>query len=194
MTSTLKTRSNNKVICLVGPSGTGKSVIANSIPLPKVVSYRTRGLREGEVDGIDGHFISRSDFLLMDGKELWIAETEYAGSYYGITQGELIELEDKPMIYVIDWPGVFTLKETFKNLEGYDPDEIVSIFIHTPREDLKARMTHQRRDKEEIKVRIDRADRDYASSVHCDHVVLNANGELDKTISEVMKIILKESF
>lgn len=193
LTST-STTSTNKVFCLVGPSGTGKSAIAANIPLPSVVSYRTRDPRDGEVDGVDGHFITKEKFLSMKEQDLWIAETDYAYNYYGITQGELIELEDKPMLYVIDWPGVITLQDAFEKLDGYSPNDIVSIYVHTPRMYLEARMIKQGRKRDEVKVRLDRADRDYAFSDRCDYVVENVNGSLDKTVADVMKIILKESF
>ncbi len=191
--STSKTRLN-KIYCLVGPSGTGKSALIQRIPLPSVISYRTRNKRDGEVNGIDGHFISKEQFLEMDKDNLWIAKTDYAGNYYGITQGEILELEDKPMVYVIDWNGVITLKESFSKLQGYDPSQIASIFIHTPREDLESRMIIQGRRKDEIRARLDRADRDYSASGKCDYLIENRNDEIENAAYEIMKIILETSF
>lgn len=185
---------SNKIFCLVGPSGTGKDTVASKIPLPQVVSYRTRQMRTGEVDGVNGHFITREEFLAKQEQSLWIAETEYASNFYGITQGELMELEDSPMIYVIDWDGVEVLKKCIEKIEGYSADQVVSIFIHTPRQDLEARMQHQGRDREEIRARINRADLDYATSSKCDYIVYNTNGELAVTAYEIMSIILKETF
>jgi guanylate kinase len=185
---------SNKVFCLVGPSGTGKDAVAHALPIPRITSYRTREIRNGEEDGVHGHFISREEFLKMDAQGMWIAKTNYADNFYGITQGELLPLEEKPMAYVIDWPGVLTLKETFRQMEGYAEEDIVSIFIHTPREELETRMRFQRRDAKEIKVRLDRADRDYAFSERCDYVVQNNNGLMDTTMKSVLEIILKESF
>ncbi|MCD7910896.1 guanylate kinase [Bacillus velezensis] len=182
----------NKVYCLIGPSGTGKSSIARSINLPEVVSYRTRKLRVGETDGIDGHFITKEKFSDMEKQGLWIAATEYAGEFYGITQGELIELEDSPMIYVIDWPGLEIFKNGIEKIDGYSRDQIVSIFIHTPRKDLEARMIRQGRSKEEIRARLDRADRDYAVSGKCDYIVSNENGEMKDALCEILKIIVAD--
>lgn len=193
MTSISKTRLN-KVVCIIGPSATGKSALTHELGLPEVVSYRTRKIRDHETDGVNGHFVTEEEFLAIQDKGLMIAETFYAGNYYGITQGEILQLEDSPMTYVIDWDGVITLRETFDKLEGYDPEQIISIFIHTDREDLKTRMIKAGRGKEEIKARLDRADRDYAASSKCDYVVKNVNGMLEKTAYEVMKIIMKETF
>lgn len=193
--SPIHSTKNNKIFCLIGPSGTGKSALADKIPLPEVVSYKTRAIRKGEVEGVNGHFISKEEFLKMDELDLWIAKTEYSHNFYGITQGELLELENTPMLYVIDWEGVKALRKEISKIRGYSEDQIVTIFIHTPRYDLEARMRYQREESEEvIRARLDRADRDYAASHKCDYVVENVNGELDKTAYEVMEIILKESF
>lgn len=184
----------NKVFCIIGPSGSGKSALEKMIPLPKVVSYRTRQPRKDETDGIHGHFITEEQFKEKDIQDLWIAKTEYAGAYYGITQGELLELEEKPMVYVIDWDGVETFKKGISKIKGYSPEQIITIFIHTPREDLRTRMLYRGTDKDTIKARLDRADRDYASSIRCDYVVENRNGEIETAAYEIMKIILKETF
>ncbi|PLC14028.1 hypothetical protein BV582_20870 [Bacillus paralicheniformis] len=194
-TSTNSTTHLNKVYCLIGPSGAGKSSIAREIGLPEVISYRTRQkLRPGEVNGVDGHFISREEFLEMKKQNLWITETEYAGDYYGITQGELLELENSPMVYVIDWPGLELFREGIEKIEGYSRDQIVSIFIHTPRKDLESRMIRQGRNKEEIRARLDRADRDYAASSKCDYVVANENGDIKNAVCEILKIILADIY
>lgn len=194
MTLTSKTQSMNKIFCLIGPSGTGKDTLAQQIPLPQVVSYRTRQPRKGEIDGVHGHFITVEEFKEKQLQDLWIADTLYAGNYYGITQGELFELEESPMLYVIDWDGVKTLKKGISNIAGYSPEQVITIFIHTPREDLRSRMIIRGTDKETIKARLDRADRDYAASSKCDYVVENCNGEMDAAIASIMKIILKETF
>ncbi|CUB50807.1 guanylate kinase [Bacillus cereus] len=185
---------SNKIFCLIGPSGTGKTAIADSINLPKVISYRTRLPREGEVDGVDGHFINKETFLKMDQENLWVAKTLYSGHYYGITQGELMPLEEKPMVYVIDWDGIIKLRKSLDRIQGYDSSQIVTIFINTSRDDLEYRMIKQGRDKTEIKARLDRIDRDKDVSKHCDYIVQNHQGHLNATITEILKIIIEESF
>lgn len=184
----------NKIFCLIGPSGTGKTELANSINLPQVISYRTRSPRKGEIDGRDGHFISTDTFLEMNEQNLWIAKTLYRGHYYGITQGELLPLEQKPMLYVIDWDGVIKLRDSLNKIEGYDSSQVITIFIDTPIDDLEYRMIKQNRDSAEIKIRLDHIDREKLVSKHCDYVVQNHQDQLSQTIAEVLQIIINESF
>ena len=54
------------MIILVGPSASGKTQIGYSLKkiygLEKVVTYTTRRMRSGEVDGIDYHFITKENY------------------------------------------------------------------------------------------------------------------------------------
>lgn len=56
------------MILLLGETGSGKDTvreILKSMGLKTVISYTTRPPREHEVDGVDYHFISASEFKLM---------------------------------------------------------------------------------------------------------------------------------
>ena len=76
------------MIVLVGESASGKSSIERNLVdnygYKKIVSYTTRQPRQGEVDGIDYHYISESQFIKLQ-KEGYFAEVgEYNGWHYGI--------------------------------------------------------------------------------------------------------------
>ena len=182
----------NKVYCLVGPSGVGKDTIKNEIMLPHIVSYRTRAPRSGEVDGRDGHFISKQDFSKMDKENLWIAKTEYAGNFYGITQGEILPLEDTPLLYVVDWNGVETLRNAFEGMVGYSEEDVVSIFIRGDKNDIEKRMRRQGRADAEIAQRMLQYEFDKEVEVKCDYVVMNQHGALDAALKSVYEIIMYE--
>jgi guanylate kinase len=184
----------HKLFCLVGPSGVGKDTIKKHIMLPHVISYRTRPMRKGETDGVDGHFITKDEFLIKDQQNEWIAKTDYDGHYYGITIKEIEKLKHSPMLYVIDWDGVVTLKDTFEKLDGYDPKQIVSIFIYAPKDSLIERMSLQGRDRKTIESRIARLEKDYEAAKYCDYIVENYDGEFHKTIISIYEIIIKETF
>lgn len=182
----------NHILCLIGPSGTGKSTVANALPFPQVVSYRTRPPRAGEVDGVDGHFVTKEEFHQMYTQ--MIAKTIYSGNYYGITQGELLDLEESPMVYVVDDKGYFGLKENLKKLEGYKNVKVIGIFIDSDEEELAARMRQQGRSEEEIDVRLNRLALDYASRDVMDYVIVNREGMLADTLNQVYQILIKETW
>jgi guanylate kinase len=190
----MMTKAGYKVFCLVGPSGSGKDTLKNALKLPHIVSYRTREQREGEEEGIDGYFISKKEFFSMKEQGFWIAETEYAGNFYGITQGELLELEQSPLLYVVDWNGVETLRETFEKMEGYSQLQIVSIFINAPRFDLEKRMIRQGRNEKEIEARLLQHDLDYQVRKKCDYEIINENGKIDASVRQLYEIIFEEEF
>jgi len=53
-------------------------------------------------------------------------------------------------------------------------------------------MIRQGRNKEEIRVRLDRADIDYAASSKCDYVASNENSDIKNAVCEILKIILAD--
>lgn len=90
-----------KSVFITGASGTGKSTTHNGIaqygfaPSP---NHLSRPPRAGEVTGIDAHFVSRRVFEqnFSDGHYLegTLAESEYAGVYYGSPRSWLNEIAD----------------------------------------------------------------------------------------------------
>lgn len=75
------------MIILVGESASGKSSIERELVdkygYEKTISYTTRSPREGEIDGVDYHFVCEATFLRMkeDGKFAEIGR--YNGWWYG---------------------------------------------------------------------------------------------------------------
>lgn len=193
MNTTSKT-SNHKLFCLIGPSGTGKDALKFMLELPYAVFHLSREIREGEVEGENGYYIPLEEFQQMVKDKQFVAHTEYVGNMYGVEQGELFPLEHSPMTCIATYEIAEQLRESFDKMEGYSADQVKTIFIHTPREDLRMRMVRRGTDKDTIKARLDRADRDYASASRCDYVVENKNGEMDKAAFDIMKIISKETF
>ena len=57
--------------------------IEMGIPVNKVVSYTTRPSREGEIDGVDYHFVDLETFIDMQYDNKFIEHTEFRGWRYG---------------------------------------------------------------------------------------------------------------
>jgi len=82
------------MIILVGESASGKSTIEKQLVksgLNKIVSYTTRPMREGEIDGNDYHFISENTFLDSLDQNLLAEYTVYNGWYYGIAHEDCLD-------------------------------------------------------------------------------------------------------
>ena len=101
---------NEKIILLVGKSGSGKTTIAeyleNEYGLQNLKSYTTRNKRYQEEN--NHVFISYEEYLLLKDK---IGVTNFNGHYYCSTRSQV----DNADIYAVDPDGVYTL---FKNYHG----------------------------------------------------------------------------
>jgi guanylate kinase len=104
-----------QVVALIGKAGAGKDSIqkatceAHPLMFHPIVSCTTRPAREGEVEGVDYHFISLNDFTrkVLNGDML--EATEFRDWFYGTTLNSLSK--DKINIGVFNPAGVEALLE-----------------------------------------------------------------------------------
>ena len=71
-----------------GPSGAGKSALASAMcermdGLTAVVTHTTRPIRQGEVDGIDYHFVSAEKFREIERDGGFVESATVYGERYG---------------------------------------------------------------------------------------------------------------
>ena len=82
------------MIVLVGESASGKSSIEKNLVdnygYKKIVSYTTRQPRQGEVDGIDYHYISENQFIKLQNEGYFAEVGEYNGWHYGTAKNDCI--------------------------------------------------------------------------------------------------------
>lgn len=78
------------MIILVGESASGKSSIERYLVdvygYKKIISYTTRQPRSGEIDGVDYHFITNSEFDLLKSKGFFAESATYNDWQYGIAK------------------------------------------------------------------------------------------------------------
>lgn len=75
------------IIVISAPSGTGKGTVIEKLKERRAFSYSvshtTRAPRQGEVDGVNYHYVSREQFqALVDGGKM-VETTVYSGNCYG---------------------------------------------------------------------------------------------------------------
>lgn len=75
------------MLILTGASACGKTEIAklmiSKFGLKKLVTYTTRTMRAGEVNDVDYHFVSKSEFLNKKENNEFLETTFYNDNYYG---------------------------------------------------------------------------------------------------------------
>lgn len=181
------------LIVISGPSGVGKDAVVqwlkkSRLPVHFVVTATTRKPRPTEVHGVDYFFYSMEEFQRMiDENEL----LEYAlvyGDYKGIPKEQVRQAlaSGKDVILRIDVQGAATIRKLCP--------EAVLIFLTTAsEEELVARLRARKTESpEELKTRLEIARQELACARDFDYVVLNREGELERTGAVIEAIITAE--
>ena len=95
-------------LVLVGPSGAGKSTIVKYLQSKAPdcfafsVSSTTRKPREGEVNGVHYHFVTKEDFLADVEEGNFLEHQEVHGNFYGTHKNQVEEAQNQGMICILD--------------------------------------------------------------------------------------------
>ena len=156
------------------PSGAGKTSLVSALvarnPDIKVsISHTTRTMRDGEVEGINYHFVDNTQFLSMLDENAFLEHAEVYGNYYGTSQAWVLETlsAGKDVILEIDWQGA---AQIHKQMSGG-----IAIFILPPSQQaLLERLTYRGQDdKDVIAHRLAQAKEDMSHYVEADYLVIN---------------------
>lgn len=100
------------LIILSSPSGAGKSTLAKRLrawddSIVFSVSATTRKPRPGEVDGVDYHFVSESDFKKTAAEGGMLEHAHVFGNFYGSPKAAVEEAINagRDVLFDIDWQG-----------------------------------------------------------------------------------------
>lgn len=187
------------LVIISGPSGVGKDTIIDEMRRREaaegrqdtrhyVVTVTTRAPRDGEIDGIDYHFVDRDEFIRMWRDRGFLEANEVHGNYYGSPREQVRQalLAGKDVILKIDVQGAQVVKEQVS--------EAVLIFIIPPSfetllERLRARATET---ADEFEVRQRDAAIELARQDDYDHIVVNETGQVGTTADRIEAIIAAE--
>ena len=138
-----------KLFIITAPSGAGKTTLVHELAsqdknLCVSVSHTTRPARAGEENGVNYHFIEKSEFTTRLSEGDFLESAEVYGYHYGTSQLWVSEQLNKGLdvILEIDWQGAQQIRKLY-------PDTC-SIFILPPSiEALTERLTERAQDDSE---------------------------------------------
>lgn len=184
---------SDRPVIISGPSGVGKGTMVTRIleahpgKFSTTVSHTTRLPRQGEIDGVTYHFISRLQFEEMIAKGAFIEYTTFSGNYYGTSKRTIRDQNAKGKIALLDI-DIDGLKQVKRS--GL---ETQSIFLMPPSiEELERRLRGRGTETEEsIQRRLGRASAEieYAMTSYAyDHVIINDG--IDQAYRDLESLLL----
>ena len=179
-----------KLFVISGSSGVGKGTVIkefmNKHPEFKLsISCTTRGMRDGETDGVNYFFLSKEEFQKCIDNDEFLEWAEFSGNHYG-TKKEFVSkcLErGENLILEIDTKGALNVKKIMP--------EAILIFIAPPSiEELEIRLRGRHTETEEaIQKRLASIKLEIENSKHYDFVVVNDTVEnAVNKIEEITKV------
>lgn len=167
------------MLVLSSPSGAGKTTLARRLlqrdsGISMSVSVTTRDRRPAEVEGVDYHFVSTSQFEEHVRRGDLLEHATVFGNFYGTPRGpvERTLQAGRDVLFDIDWQGTQQLKEKAR-------EDVVSVFILPPsRAELESRLSSRGQDKPEIVARrMAQANAEISHWAEYDYVIVNEDLE-----------------
>ena len=181
-----------RLFVISAPSGAGKTTLLKRVmaKVPGVVfsiSHTTRKPRPGELDGVDYHFVSRSEFLAMIDEGLFLEYAEVHDNLYGTSIAAIgVQLlEGKDVILDIDVQGAAILRKN-------DQLKATHIFISPPDlHELERRLRGRGTESEEmITVRLKNAATEMTAADAYEYLIIN--DQVEEAANVLTAIILAE--
>ena len=180
--------SNGGVLCLVGPSGSSKTEIANGLTklegFKKPLTSTTRPKRKGE-DESSYRFISEAQFIKEQKAGSYIETTVYSGYHFGTSDKNISPIVEKGGVAVIpiDICGAITLKNLYR-------EHAMLVFTRRDRADAIKSIISRDIDLDDKTRRIMSLDFEYRNSEVCDLEVV-VGDDADAAIEKIVGLVKK---
>ena len=180
--------SDVRMILIAAPSGAGKNsfmqrALKDFPRLQDIVTYTTRAMREGEVNGEDYHFVTREEFEAKIGEGFFVEWSPVHDSLYGTSRNSLEQswAEGRVAIMDIDVQGV----DKFTKIYG----DAISIFILPPSiEELKKRiLARDKKPPANLELRLQNAEKEIRLAHKYDYQLVN--DDFEKSYQGFKKIL-----
>jgi guanylate kinase len=179
------------LVIVSGPSGAGKTSVMRRVyevcPLPLVhsVSATTRPPREGEIDGVDYHFLSCEEFVLRQARGDFLESFQVfgRGTWYGTLLAEVTTglSTGKWVVLEIDVQGALAVVPRF-------PDAVTIFLRPSTRGELERRLRGRATETEEsLQRRLATAERELALADRYQFQVIN--DMMDRAVQHICGIL-----
>lgn len=168
------------MLILVGPSASGKTEIANILVkkygMKRMVTYTTRQIRAGEIDGVSYHFIDKQEFLKKKANNDFVEDAFYNNCYYGTCKKDI----SSEKIVILEPNGVNAFYEKM-------PNDVVIVFLKASDEIRKERMIARGDHPKAIKERLEKDGEIFNEKnfTHIDKILINEGKSIDDMALEV---------
>ena len=180
-----------KTFIICGPSGVGKGTVvarllASDPTLYFSVSATTRAPRNGEVDGVHYHFLSREQFQQWIAEDAFLEHAEFVGNYYGTPKKyvDAAMAQGRDVLLDIEIQGA-------EQVHRQRP-EAVRIYVAPPSwAELERRLIGRgTEDMEKVRSRLERGKQEFAAASSFDYFVINDT--VDHAVTEITAIMTAE--
>lgn len=182
---------NGLLVVLSGPSGVGKGTVCKQLNrdllnMELSVSLTTRAPREGEIDGVDYHFVTEEQFQHAIDNHLFLENAPFVKNSYGTPLKPVVDwlAQNKTVILEIETNGA-------QQVMNKRP-EALTIFLLPPSiDELRKRLKRRGTETEEqAQSRIQKAIREVELKDRYQYVVVN--DDLENCVHQIEDIIQKE--
>lgn len=179
------------ILLISGPSGAGKSTLLKLLleefkeELYFSVSSTTRPHREGEINGVHYHFISKDEFKKGIERGEFLEYARVHNNYYGtsLLRTQKALENGKCVIFDIDVQGFHIAKAKLKNL-------ISSVFITTKNKKELENRLNSRGEGDDIAKRLENASLEMKELGEYDYIIINE--DIEKAYLSLKSIFLAQ--
>lgn len=188
MSSKAITPTKTKMIIVAAPSGAGKSSFVDKVckedpRLVDIITYTTRPMRRGEVEGNPYHYVTVEKFQELLKQNFFVEHAEVHGKHYGTPFDQIEQgwVKGLCVIMDIDVQGADTFRRKYP--------ESKSIFIIPPSIDELRKRVVKRDGKvpADLEIRMQNAEKEISRRNEFDYQIVN--DEFESSYKSFKKII-----
>lgn len=181
------------LIVISGPSGIGKDAVVgllrkNTPDTHFVITMTTRAPRDNETHGVDYFFVDQDTFEDHIANNELLEYAKVYSDYKGIPKSQVREAfaTGKDVIMRLDVQGAMTIRKLC-------PDAVLIFLTAASKEEWLQRLIDRRSETpDELALRIETAEKEYALIEDFDYLVVNSHMNIEQTISDIQAIISTE--